>query len=159
MAGRGFSSRRPSRMCAEHPQLLEPISRLQTQLRRRLLGEKWWTNQEFQLERRALLLKRANESKRKQEEKRLLKERSEAIRAEVGLIQFLFCGRAWREAETSHPRPIVTVDKSGEIKVDCWIIRTDIDIHAITLACHPPMAVSTRETIPQGPFVSPRPRP
>lgn len=107
-----------TRMCAEHPLMLEPICRLQTQLRRRLLGEKWWANQELLLKKRTRFRDRENESKRKQEEKRLLRERSEAIRTEIGLIQFLFRGKAWREADTSHPRPIVTVDKSGEMKVD-----------------------------------------
>ena len=106
------------KICAEHPLMLQPISSLQAELRRRILGETWWAKQEFILERRARIRDSANESRRKREEKRLLKERSVAIRTEVGLIQFLLRGKAWREAEAFHPKPIVTVAKTGEVKVD-----------------------------------------
>lgn len=66
------------RMINEYPYMLEPAFRLQTTLRRKIMGDKFWKRKQTQL------LNVHRESKRRQEELKPTQERNGKMRAEDG---------------------------------------------------------------------------
>jgi hypothetical protein len=60
-----------TRLFADFPLMLEPAFRLQTTLRRRLMGEKFWRRKQIQIS----LVEKVRERKRLKEERRLYRER------------------------------------------------------------------------------------
>ncbi len=115
----------------DYPTILEPAIRFQNTLRRRLIGEKWWQKKQIQLERkyeREQKVDELREKARAREEKRLLKERKEEIRSEIGWISYYFRKRERLATETQYPIPKVTLeDGTGNICVD-WTRTHNSDV-------------------------------
>lgn len=106
----------------DYPSILEPAIRFQNTLRRRLIGEKWWQKKQIQLERkyeRDQKMDKLRENARAKEEKRLLKERKEEIRSEIGWISYYFRKNERLATEKQYPIPKVRLeDETGNILVD-----------------------------------------
>eukprot|EP00569_Conticribra_weissflogii_P009741 CAMPEP_0171363938 /NCGR_PEP_ID=MMETSP0879-20121228/3700_1 /TAXON_ID=67004 /ORGANISM="Thalassiosira weissflogii, Strain CCMP1336" /LENGTH=366 /DNA_ID=CAMNT_0011871201 /DNA_START=205 /DNA_END=1305 /DNA_ORIENTATION=+ len=116
----------------DYPTILEPAIRFQNTLRRRLIGEKWWQKKQIQLERkyeREQKMDDLREKARAKEEKRLLKERKDEIRSEIGWISYYFRRNERLATEKQYPIPKVKLeDKTGNILVD-WTRtqKSDVD--------------------------------
>lgn len=101
--------------------MLEPAFRLQTTLRRRIMGEKFWKRKENQISNK----ERDGELKRQREERRLMRERRSQIRKEIGWFNYCFKSRDREKAANELPLPVVTLNDSGEVKVE-WRYTLDI---------------------------------
>ena len=98
----------------DYPYMLEPAFRLQTTLRRRIMGEKFWKKKQ----RRISAIDKETERKRRREERRLMRERSRKIRQDVGWLSYYLKNEVHDKATREFPRPVVSIDESGEVKVD-----------------------------------------
>ena len=101
------------KMIADYPYMLEPAFRLQTTLRRRIMGEKFWRKKQTLL----LNIDKDRELKRVRKERQLLKERNFKVRAEVGWVSYYFSKRARERAANQFPLPVVTLNEKGDVKV------------------------------------------
>ena len=111
-------------LCLEYPTLLEPLFLLQSSLRRRIAGEAWWRRKEGQIEKYFRTLGPAREKQRRREESKLRKERKRNIISEIGWLPYYLKHESRIEAETMHPKPIVSLEEeTGEVCVE-WT-RTD----------------------------------
>jgi len=96
---------------------------LQAGIRRRLLGEVWWRRKENEIEKYFRTLDQSRERTRRREESKLLKERKQKIVAEIGWMSYYLKRDPRMEAEVTHPKPLVSLDDAGEVRVE-WT-RTD----------------------------------
>lgn len=110
------------KIISDYPYMLEPAFRLQTTLRRRIMGEKFWKKKQ----RRISSIDKEREHKRRQEERRLTRKRSGQIRQEIGWLSYYFKKEARDKAAREFPTPVVSIDNSGEVKVD-WNYILSID--------------------------------
>lgn len=111
-------------LCIAYPNMLEPMLLFQNTIRRRIMGEVWWTKKENQIEKYFRTLGHVREKKRRREEKRLLKERKQKMQSDIGLVAYYSRSNARSEIEKEYPKPVVSLeDETGEICVE-WT-RTD----------------------------------
>ena len=112
------------KLCIDYPTMLEPAICLQHTLRRRILGETWWKKKQRILEKcqqkKLQLLNRKGEKQRAAEEERLMKERKEEIRTEIGWISYYFRRSVRVETETKYPMPIVSLDDDTDEVCVSW---------------------------------------
>ena len=99
-------------LCVEYPTMLEPMLLFQTKLRRRIMGEPWWSRKEMHIEKHVRKLEKLRED----EKKRLINERERKIRHDLGIWAY-YLRRKWRsEREEEYPLPIVNLK---ETSVEC----------------------------------------
>lgn len=85
------------------------------------MGEKFWKRKENQISNK----ESDREHKRRREERRLMRERRRQIRQEIGWFGYFFKSRDREKAANELPLPIVSLDDSGEVKVE-WRYTLDI---------------------------------
>lgn len=103
-------------LCFEYPTMLEPMLLFQTKLRRRIMSEVWWRRKEMHIEKHFHKL----DQSRKNEQKRLIKERERKLRCDMGIWAYYFRRYRSGEREKEYPLPIVS---SRETSAE----RTQID--------------------------------
>ena len=104
-------------LCKQFPDILRPAIRLQHKMRSKIFGEEWWITKLKKLQFEREHHDENCEKKRLAEEKRLMKQRRNRIRAELGFFQYYFSKRRRKQIEDLVPKPTVYLDKDMTVKV------------------------------------------